>query len=92
MDEHKYLIKQCVDDVVSKTNSKVLSATKYSEIVNFLKFGSSGSAKLKWTIKDKEFKLMNFPELNLTDVLCVPAKKKVSAFYIRIIDQFTKSV
>ena len=34
------------------------------------------SAKFRLCVKEKGYKLLNFPELGLTNVLCVPAKKR----------------
>ena len=80
MEEHYRVIQDCVGKVSSVNNSKVLSKEKYDQIVFQLSDSATSSvlhAKFRWWIKDKGYKLLNFPELGLTDVLCVPAKKQV---------------
>lgn len=80
MDGHTRNIQQYVETIAGSNNSKVLSKDKYDKIVSQLSGSANGdnSAKFRWWIKNKGFQLLNFPELSLNDVLCVPAKKQVT--------------
>ena len=78
MDEHKRLIQEYVNKVACSKNSKVLSKDKYDKIVNHLIESANGDPKFRWWVEKKRgYKLMNFAELGLNDVLCVPAKNEV---------------
>ena len=79
-DDHRHKNQECVTLNLGLKNSKVLSKDKHDLIVTALKdeADSKLSAKDKWTLKKKNYSLVNSPELNLTDVLCVPSKTKVS--------------
>ena len=83
MDEHHRVVQECVTQLSSVNNSKVLSKDKYDQIVSQLSNSASTSnlnPKFRWWIKEKGYQLFNFPEIGLTDVLCVPPKKQVIKF------------
>ncbi len=48
-----------------------------------LKDGDEKDPKLKFWIKNKGFRLMDYPALGLKDVLCLPAKKTVSKYFLQ---------
>ena len=61
------------------SGSKVISRSKGNKIVALLKGTCNESdAHLKFWVKSRKFSLMSYPALGLSDVLCLPAKKKVS--------------
>lgn len=52
--------------------SKTIGREKGAHIVRFLKGdGCNGDPKLKFWIKQRQFTLLDYPALGLTDVLCV---------------------
>ena len=62
-----------------KVGSKVVSRAKGRKIVALLKGTCADSdPRLKFWVKSRKFSLMSYPALGLSDVLCLPAKKKVS--------------
>ena len=83
MEEHYRVINDCVAKISSARNSKVLSKERYDKIVSQLCENSSSdpNAKFRWWVKDKGYKLFNFPEIGLTDVLCIPAKNQVIIYF-----------
>lgn len=66
-------------------NTTVLTQKKYDNIVLFLKtkrtdhIEDGKSSKFKWWVREKKFQLVNFPGLDLNDVLCIPSKQEVSS-------------
>ena len=58
--------------------SKTIPKEKGVDIVKILKGGDVKVSKFKFWVKDKQFRLMQYPSLGLKDVLCLPVKKKVS--------------
>ena len=60
------------------SGSKTITKSKGEVIVKMLKGGDGKDPKLKFWIKNKGFRLMDYPALGLKDVLCLPAKKTVS--------------
>ena len=70
-----------VDSFLSgkKRGSKVITRAKGNKIVALLKGTCNDSDHhLKFWVKSRKFSLMSYPALGLSDVLCLPARKKVS--------------
>ena len=69
--------------------SKTVTKSKGENIVKVLK-GKHGisefTPQFKYWIKQRGFKLISHPSLGLKDVLCLPAKKKVSEVTHKIVD------
>ena len=62
-----------VKEIVTEEKAKTIREAIKGEI------GGSVTSSLKhWVNRSKQFKLLGYPELELTDVLCLPAKKKVN--------------
>jgi len=63
-----------------KNTSRAVTAEKAQQIKDVLngvnRNDVSNSFKY-WVIKTKKFELLNYPELQLRNVLCVPTKQKV---------------
>ena len=63
------------------TTSKTISeekAKKIIDVLNGIERLSDVSNSFKfWVIKTKKFALLNYPELKLENVLCLPAKQRV---------------
>ena len=62
-----------------KTGSKILTRSRGEEVRLFLS-GATGAkdAHFKFWVKSRGFRVLNFSALGLTNVLCLPAKKKVN--------------
>ena len=74
IDVHKRKIQEYVNNIAGSNNSKVLSKDKYDKILLHLSGSAISDPKFRWWVEKKRgFQLMNFPELSLNDVLCVPA-------------------
>ena len=60
--------------------SKVIWRSKGEKIVAVLKAkdGDGVDAHFRFWVKSRKFCVMDYPALGLKDVLCLPAKKKVS--------------
>lgn len=60
--------------------SKTVTKSKGERIVQVLKgnHGSHLTPQFKYWVKQRGFKLISYPSLGLKDVLCLPAKTKVS--------------
>ncbi|KAI0213756.1 hypothetical protein LSAT2_001170 [Lamellibrachia satsuma] len=66
---------EVVTHLLSVKNSKVISETKYDEIVEHLQRPNAVTdPKLRWWIKRKRFQLISFPELDIADVLVIPKR------------------
>ena len=68
----------------SSKYSKTISKNKAEKIKDVIKgenLQNYSSCFKFWVCKTKQFKLLSYPELDLKDVLCLPAKEKV---YINI--------
>ena len=62
-----------------ETWSKVITRAKGNKIIALLKGTCNDSGHhLKFWVKSRKFSLMSYPALGLSDVLCLPARKKVS--------------
>lgn len=79
--DHKSYMSDVLGRLLSSQNSKVIPEEKYGEIVRQLQHeaaptatSSTDNPKLRWWIKRKRFQLVNFPELDLADVLVIPKK------------------
>ena len=69
------------DAAGEKNTSKAIWKEKGSRIVNVLKGDPAAqdySATFKFWVKKRKFQIMSYSPLGLTDVLCLPAKKKVN--------------
>ena len=74
MDEHKRVIQECVNKVAGSKNSSVIEKDKYDKVVTYLSESASGDSKFRWWVEKKRcYRLLNFAELGLNNVLCVPA-------------------
>ena len=65
--------------------SKTITKTKGMKIVNVLKGEMEASnycPKFTHWVKQRGFKLVSHPSLGLNDVLCLPAKHKVSLYFV----------
>lgn len=61
-----------------KEGSKVLSKARGAQIAAFLSGATAGhDAHFKFWVRSRGFRLMDYPALDLKNVLCLPAKKKV---------------
>ena len=65
------------EKVTSKTISLV-KAEKVRQVVRGIQLECHSSSFKHWVKKTKKFEILNFPDLNLRDVLCLPSKTKVS--------------
>ena len=69
-----------IEFVLLLYSSKTVSEEKAKKIINVLngieRSDVSNSFKF-WVIKTKKFALLNYPELKLENVLCLPAKQRV---------------
>jgi len=65
------------EKVTSKTISLV-KAEKIRQVVKGVQLEYHSSSFKHWVKKSKKFEILNFPDLNLLDVLCLPYKTKVS--------------
>ena len=73
--DHKICMSEVVTNLLSVKNSKVISETKYDEIVEHLQRPNAATdPKLRWWIKRKRFQLISFPELDIADVLVIPKR------------------
>ena len=73
--DHKTCMSEVVTHLLSVKNSKVISETKYDEIVEHLQRPNAVTdPKLRWWIKRKRFQLISFPKLDITDVLVIPKR------------------
>ena len=84
IEEHRQCVNEFIAKICKTRNTKILSKQKYNHIVTFLKSGDvlldkEAKSKLRWYIKSKNFAMVNFSCLSLKDVLCIPAKNKVSS-------------
>ncbi len=63
----------------SKVTSKTIEEGKAKKIKEVIKGEKSEvhSSSFKFWVKKKKFELLSYPELNLNEVLCVPAKVTV---------------
>ena len=64
--------------------SKTMTTEKGRKIILVLKSDPSAadySSQLKFWVKKRGFQLVNYAPLGLKDVLCLPARKKVSYVY-----------
>ena len=60
-----------------KPGSKLITRAKGNKIVALLKGTCKDSDHhLKFWVKSRKFSLMSYPALGLSDVLCLPARKK----------------
>ncbi|XP_057301880.1 uncharacterized protein LOC130636242 [Hydractinia symbiolongicarpus] len=73
--------KEWLEIEMSKKNSSIISEDTYSMIVCFLKKGRSSDTPphIIRRVRRKNFAIMNYPTLNLHDILCVPGEN-VRAF------------
>ena len=80
-EDHRRLFETfCKERYYGKGTSKTVSEEKAKTIRQAIKGEQGGSvtASFKhWANRTKQFKLLSYPELELTDVLCLPAKIKV---------------
>ena len=61
-----------------KAGSKTVTRSKGDRIVSFLMGRPvEEDAHFKFWVKSREFKLMDYPALGLSNILCMPAKAKV---------------
>ena len=60
-----------------KSGSKVITRSRGDKIVACLKGHSAADAHLKFWVISHGFRVMDYPTLDLKDVLCIPAKTKV---------------
>ena len=69
---------------VTKTNSSIVSSSKFDEIIRYLKADDKPSfeRKLKRKVKPNNYTLISFASLGIHDLLCVPvsAAEKVNVF------------
>ena len=73
--DHKTCMSEVVTHLLAVKNSKVISETKYDEIVEHLQQPNAATdPKLRWWIKRKRFQLISFPELDIADVLVIPMR------------------
>ena len=73
--DHKTCMSEVVTHLLSVKNSKVISETKYDQIVEHLQRPNAATnPKLRWWIKRKPFHLISFPELDIADVLVIPKR------------------
>ena len=82
MDQKESFNQFCKERFLEKCiNSKTVSKEKGEKVIKFLK-GELSSTEydpvFKNWISRKGFKLVDYPPLSLKDVLCLPAKEKVS--------------
>lgn len=67
--------------------SKTMTRSKGDRVVRFLTARCEDEdAHFKHWVKTREFRLMDYPALGLRNILCVPAKAKVSTarkFYLK---------
>ena len=83
VDTHRvYFEEYCRDKFSDNGNtSKTIWKEKGKRIVNVLKgdpVAQRYSATFKFWVKKRGFEVMSYSPLGLTDVLCLPAKKKVN--------------
>ena len=65
-----------------KMGSKVLTRSRGAEIVAYLSRDSGKtSAHFKFWVKLRGFRLMDYPVLGLSNVLCLPAKPQKKVYY-----------
>ena len=67
-------------DFGKKNTSKMISdkkAKRIKGVLNGVQVDASNSFFKVWINKTKRFTLLNYPELQLNNVLCLPAKHKV---------------
>ena len=82
MDKHKHVKQECVNKVAGSKNSSVIEKDKYDKVVTYLSESASGDSKFRWWVEKKRcYRLLNFVELGLNNVLCVPAKKQVGLIF-----------
>ena len=63
-----------------QTTSKTVTAEKaqkIKDVLNGVERNDVSSSFKFWVTKTKKFELLHYPELQLKDVLCLPAKQKV---------------
>ncbi len=66
-------------DGCAAARSKAISSARGEQIVKLLKDESlTVEPKFRHWVKKRGFKLLSYPPLGLVDVLCLPAKTKVS--------------
>ena len=84
--EHKKLFQEFCEkafldnDGSKKCTSKTISeekAVRIKEVLKGKKLEVYTPSFRFWVNKTKKFELLNFPELGLEDVLCLPVKNKV---------------
>lgn len=65
--------------IEKKTGSKVITRSRGEDIRAYLSGATEAKdAHFKFWVKSRGFRVMNFPALGLKDVLCLPAKTKVT--------------
>ena len=88
-EEHKRLFETfCKERYYDKGTSKTVIEEKAKRIRQAIKGEQDGSvtASFKhWDNRSKQFKLLSYPELELADVLCLPAKTKVNTIHTHVI-------
>ena len=81
-EDHRRLFETfCKERYYGKGTSKTVTEEKAKTIRQAIKGEQGGSvtASFKhWVNRTEQFKLLSYPELELTDVLCLPAKIKVN--------------
>lgn len=60
-----------------KRNTSILADDIYKQIVEFLKTGETKNRNIKKRVDRKDYEIIDFPAIELYDVLCVPVKSKV---------------
>ena len=78
----------------SGNKSKTICADKAQKITSILKGNVPDDCSpsfVFWVKKTKKFQLLSYEELGLTDVLCLPAKVKVSVGFQMILSVVTQS-
>lgn len=81
-DHREVFEKYCKDKYYGNRTSKTVTEEKAKTIRQAIRGEQGGgvTASFKhWVNKTKQFKLLSYPELDLSDVLCLPAKVKVSS-------------
>mgnify|MGYP003482518905 CR=1 FL=1 len=91
-EDHRRLFETfCKERYYGKGTSKTVTEEKAKAIQQAIKGEQGGSvtASFKhWVNRTKQFKLLSYPELELTDVLCLPAKVKVLVCTRRVLRLF----
>ena len=73
--------KFCIERFEATSTSKTISKEKGHKIIQVLQDHPEADQygpKFKFWVKQRGFRVMSYPPLGVTDVLCVPAKKPVS--------------